>query len=129
MEDNKSNIVAPTNIPGKAEYPLPDLVTRFRFDLGGGHITTAAFYGTARFSPTSGDTDSVPLWGGVASAKFTTVGKDFVYGTFTTGKGIGRYRGGPTAVPDENGRLHAVAGSAYMGGYQHFWNETLSSNA
>ena len=32
VEDNKSSIVPPTGVPGKAEYPLPDLVTRVRFD-------------------------------------------------------------------------------------------------
>jgi hypothetical protein len=129
VEDNKSTITPPAGVAGKAEYPTPDLVTRFRFDIPHGHVTTAGFYGTARFRPTGGETDSVPLWGAVASAKFRTVGKDFIYGILTTGKGIGRYRGGTTAVPDENGRLHAVAGNAYMGGYQHYWTDRVTSNA
>ena len=32
VEDNKSTITPPAGVPGKAEYPMPDLVTRFRFD-------------------------------------------------------------------------------------------------
>jgi hypothetical protein len=65
----------------------------------------------------------------MASAKFTTFGRDYVYGVFTTGEGIGRYRGGTTAIPDDTGALHAIGGNAYMAGYEHFWTERWSSNA
>ena len=129
VEDNKSAITVPAGIPGKAEYPMPDVVTRFRFDLPRGHVTSSAFIGAARFRPTGGDADSVTLWGGMASAKFTTWSRDYAYAIFTTGAGVGRYRGGTTAVPDDNGRLHAVAGNAYMAGYEHFWTERWSTNA
>ena len=129
LEDNKSAIVVPTGIPGKPEYPMPDVVTRLRFDLGGGHVTTSAFLGSARFRPTAGDPDTVTLWGSMASAKFTTFGKDYVYGVFTIGEGIGRYRGGTTAVPDPTGALQPVGGTAYMAGYEHFWRERWSTNA
>ena len=129
LEDNKSAIVIPTDIPGKAEYPMPDLVTRFRFDMGASHVTTAGFLGSARFRPTDGDTDTARLWGTVVSAKFKTVGRDSIYGVFTIGEGIGRYRGGTTAIPDDTGALHAIGGSAFMGGYEHFWDERWSTNA
>jgi hypothetical protein len=128
VEDNKSAITIPSLIPGKAEYPMPDLVTRFRFDLPGGHFTTAAFLGQASFRPANADPDTVTLWGTMGSAKFTTFGKDYIYGVFTVGEGIGRYRGGITAVPDDNGELQAVGGTAFMGGYEHFWNERWSTN-
>jgi hypothetical protein len=129
VEDNKSAVTVPSNIPGKAEYPMPDVVTRFRFDLPGGHVTTSAFLGAARFRPIEGDPDSVTLWGTMVSGKFTTIGRDYAYGVFTAGEGIGRYRGGTTAVPDETGALHAVGGVAFMGGYEHFWRERWSTNA
>jgi hypothetical protein len=129
VEDNKSAITTPVDVPGKAEYPMPDLVTRFRFDVPKGHVTTSAFLGEARFRPTDGDPDSVTLWGTMASVKMTTFGKDSAYGVFTFGEGIGRYRGGLTAVPDENGQLHAVGGVALMGGYEHFWLDRWSTNA
>ena len=131
VEDNKSAITVPPNIPGKAEYPMPDLVGRVRFDLPGGHITTSGFVGAARFRPTEvdDDPDTVTLWGTMGSAKFTTIGRDYAYGVVTIGEGIGRYRGGITAVPDESGALHAVGGVAFMGGYEHFWTERWSSNA
>jgi hypothetical protein len=129
VEDNKSAIVVPADRPGKAEYPSPDFVTRFRFDIPGGHVTTSAFLGTARFRPTEGDTDTVTLWGSMASAKFTTFGRDSVYGVVTFGEGVGRYRGGTTAVPDESGKLHAIGGTGLMGGYEHFWTDRWSTNA
>jgi hypothetical protein len=129
LEDNKSAITIPAGVPGKAEYPMPDLVTRFRFDLPRTHVTTSGFLGAARFRPTNGEVDTVSLWGWMLSAKYSPFGRDSVYGVFTTGDGIGRYRGGTTAVPDETGDLHAVGGNAFMGGYEHFWRERWSTNA
>jgi DcaP outer membrane protein len=129
VEDNKSAITAPDGIPGKAEYPMPDLVTRFRFEIPRGHVTTSAFLGAARFRPTDGDPDTVTLWGTMGSIKMTTFGRDYGYGVFTVGEGIGRYRGGVTAVSDPSGALHPVGGVAFMGGYEHFWGERWSTNA
>ncbi len=130
VEDNKSNITIPENIPGKAEYLMPDIVTKFRFNFDRAHVSTAAFVGASRFRPTEGDeVDTVTLWGAMVSAKLNLFANDSIYGVVTVGEGIGRYRGGITAVPDERGRLHPVGGVAFMGGYEHFWNERLSSNA
>jgi hypothetical protein len=128
MEDNKSTIITPVGVPGAAEFPLPDFVARVRFDLAGGHITTAGFVGAARFRPVDADPDTATLWGTMASANFRTIGRDTAYGVVTFGDGIGRYRGGTTAVPDENGMLHAVRALAVMGGYEHFWAERWSTN-
>ena len=58
-----------------------------------------------------------------------TFGRDYVYGQFTFGDGVGRYRGGLTAVPDASGELHAVGVVAFTGGYEHFWSPRYSSNA
>ena len=43
-------------------------------------------------------------------------------------EGVGRYRGGVTAVPDFNGELQPVGLSAWMFGYEHYWSDRLSSN-
>jgi hypothetical protein len=130
VEDNKSAITIPTEIPGKAEYPMPDLVTRFRFEVPRGHVTTSAFLGAAGFRPADQDQerDEVALWGTMGSVKLTTFGRDYAYGVFTVGEGIGRYRGGTTAVPDDTGKLHAIGGVAFMGGYEHFWADRWSTN-
>jgi len=130
VEDNKSAIVIPTTVPGKAEYFMPDFVGRLRFDFGASHLTTSGFVGGARFRPADDlrDPDTVTLWGSMASLKVGLLDKDSVYGVFTIGDGIGRYRGGTTAVPDDSGELHAVGGVAVMGGYEHFWADRWSSN-
>ena len=31
-------------------------------------------------------------------------------------------------MPNEDGRLHAVGATAFMGGYEHFWAERWSTN-
>jgi DcaP outer membrane protein len=129
VEDNKSSIQPPASIPGKAEYPMPDLVTRVRLDGSRGHAFASAFLGRARFRPVQGDLDDVTLWGMLLSGKIKTVGRDYAYGQVTFGEGVGRYRGALTAVPDANGRLQAPGIVAFMGGYEHFWIPRLSSNA
>jgi hypothetical protein len=137
VEDNKSNIILPENIPGRAEFPSPDFATRVRFDFPDGHINASAFVGAARFRADSlldtdnfddVDPDTVRLWGTALSANFSTVGRDTAYGVLTYGEGIGRYRGGITAVPDETGKLQAAEAVALMGGYEHFWADKWSSN-
>jgi len=139
VEDNKSSIIAPAGVPGRAEFPSPDFVGRVRFDRPKGHIMASGFVGAARFrpsgpnpDPTAADTDLDPdtatLWGTALSANIITAGRDTAYGVVTYGDGIGRYRSGITAVPDENGKLHAVQALAFMGGYEHFWAAKWSTN-
>ena len=134
VEDNKSAILLLTDLPGKAEYPSPDFVGRVRFDFPRGHLTTSAFVGSAAFRSAiedaagNTDRDRVTLWGSMASVKFLPFGKDSAYSVVTYGEGIGRYRGGITAVLDESGELHPAAGIAFMGGYEHFWADRWSSN-
>ena len=139
IEDNKSSIIVPDNIPGRAEFPLPDVATRLRFGFGSrGHIQAGAFVGAARFRADGlldtdnfddVDPDTVTLWGTMLSANFVTFGRDTAYGVVSYGDGIGRYRGGITAVPDFDGRLHAVQAIAFMAGYEHFWATRWSTNA
>jgi outer membrane DcaP-like protein len=139
LEDNKSSISIPSTVPGKAEYPYPDFTTRYRFDDGKRHLQLSGMLGGARFRPTTGDPNSALLYGLAASGKLSTGGrqignfmtsdKDSGYATLTWGAGLGRYRGGITAVPDPNNELHAVGGIAWMVGYEHFWTSVWSTNA
>ena len=129
IEDNKSQILPPASIPGKAEYPMPDLTTRLRFEGSRGHAFASAFLGRARFRPAEGDTDDETLWGVLLSGRVKTFGRDYAYSQFTFGQGVGRYRGGPAAVPDADGRLQAPSLHAFMGGYEHYWSSRLTSNA
>jgi hypothetical protein len=129
VEDNKSSITPPANVPGKAEYSMPDLVSRVRFEGSRGHVFASGFLGRARFRPTTGTPDDVTLWGSLLSGKLKTYGKDTAYAQFTFGDGVGRYRGALTAVPDANGQLQAVGLIAWTGGYEHYWTPRVSSNA
>ena len=107
---------------------MPDLVKNFRYKASSWHAQASFFLGEARFRPKEGNNDDVTLWGGLLSAKTKTFGRDNVYGQYTFGDGVGRYRGGVTAVPDANNQLHAVGLNAFMGGYEHFWSSRYSSN-
>jgi hypothetical protein len=128
-EDNKSTISSPTGEPGKAEYPMPDLTTNFRFTGSRGHVFVSGFLGRARFRPEVGPTDDVTLWGSLLSGRIKTFGKDYIYGQFTFGDGVGRYRSAVTAVPDANGDLAPLNVTAFTGGYEHFWSSRVSSHA
>ena len=128
VEDNKSTIVTPAGIPGKAEYSMPDLATHVRFGGSRGHAFASAFLGKARFRPVEGEPDDVTLWGMLLSGRVKTFGKDYAYGQLTFGDGVGRYRGGTTALPDANGQLQPVGLTGLMGGYEHFWSDRLTSN-
>ena len=127
VEDNNSQIEKPA-VPGKAEYPNPDLTTSIRFGGSRGHAFASLFLGKGRYRPTVGDPDNVTLWGSLLSGRLKTFGSDYVYGQFTFGDGVGRYRGGMTAVPDETGELQAVGLTAFMGGYEHYWSSRATSN-
>ena len=129
VEDNKSQIQIPLSQPGKAEFPMPDLVTRIRFGDSRGHVFASAFLGRARFRPVDGEPNDATLWGMLVSGRIKTFGRDYAYGQLTFGDGVGRYRGGTTAVLDANGELQPVGLTALMGGYEHFWSARFSSNA
>ena len=129
VEDNKSSITSPTDEPGKAEYPMPDLVSNFRFAGARGHVFVSGFLGKGRFRPDEGPVDNVTLWGSMLSGRLKTVGKDYAYGLFTFGEGVGRYRGAITAVPDANGNLQPLGLTAFTAGYEHYWSSRLSTNA
>ena len=79
VEDNKSAIESPTGVPGKAEYPMPDVAGHFRFGGSRGHAFVSAFVGKARFRPTEGEPDDVTLWGGLLSGRVKTFGRDYAY--------------------------------------------------
>jgi hypothetical protein len=129
VEDNKSSITPPADVPGKAEYPMPDLVTNVRFGGARGHVFVSGFLGKARYRPDAGPVDNVTLWGSLLSGRLKTIGQDYAYAQFTFGEGVGRYRSAVTAVPDTNGNLQALGLTAITAGYDHYWTPRMSSNA
>ena len=129
VEDNDSDITPPAGIPGVTEYPMPDFVGRIKFEGSRGHAYVSGFLGAARFRPTDGDPDDETLSGLLLSGRLKTFGRDYAYAQFTTGQGVGRYRGGITAVPDADGKLYAPRSVSVVAGYEHFWSERYSSHA
>ncbi len=129
IEDNKSAILPPVSIPGKAEFPMPDLVTHVRYVGSRGHAQVSGFLGRARFRPAGGEPDDETLWGVLLSGRIKTFGKDYAYGQFTFGEGVGRYRGGHDRRARREQPAAAPGLHAFMAGYEHYWDARLSSNA
>jgi hypothetical protein len=127
LEDPDSDIIVPTGVMGTAEEPLPDLTGRYHWKNERGHVQLSGFSGMARFDPDTGSPDDVFLWGFNLSTKLATVGDDSAIVQVTYGDGVGRYRGGTTAVPDANGDLEAVEVLAALVAYQHHWSEEYRS--
>jgi hypothetical protein len=129
VEDNASDIVPPQNVPGHAEYPMPDLIGNVRYVRPSAHVQISSFLGLARFRPNAGPVDNETLWGVLVSGRARAIGHDAAYSQLTVGDGIGRYRGAVTAVPDASGQLRALHAIALTIGYEHLWSDRLSSNA
>ena len=115
VEDNKSSIPSPTEEPGKAEYPMPDLTTNVRF---GGDARARLRLRFSRQGPIQScrrtERRRHALGQHAVDGWCKTFGKDYAYAQFTFGDGVGRYRGGVTAVPDFNGDLKAVGLYAFI---------------
>ena len=129
VEDNKSAIGHPREYPAR---PSTRCRTWSGISVSGVRAGTPSCQvfsvkgasGRRRASRTD-----VTLWGVVLSGRLKTFGRDYAYTQFTFGEGVGRYRGGITAVPDFNGELQPVGLVAWMVGYEHYWSDRLSSNA
>jgi hypothetical protein len=126
LEEPSNNAIAPSE-PGKYENPLPDLTARFRVTDTWGHVQLSGFGGQIRYRYNTGEKDDISLYGGNLSGQFNLLKKDKLIYQVVFGNGVGRYRGGPSAVPDENGDLEAITGLGYTAGYQHYWSDKWSS--
>ena len=127
LEDPDNDVLGPIGVPGESENPAPDLNARLHLENARGHVQLGAFAGMAQFQPDVGSADDVFLWGLNLSAKETTWGNDFAIVQLTYGDGVGRYRGGTTAVPDSSGDLEAVRTTGILASYQHEWSEEYRS--
>ncbi len=128
VEESDPEVLAPADVAGVSEKPMPDFVGRLRFLRPRGHAQVSGFAGTTRFRLADGDADDAAMWGMLASVRYRPVTKDAVYAQVAFGDGIGRYRGGVTAVIDASNQLRAVRAVGTMAGYEHFWSERFSSN-
>lgn len=127
LEDPDSDVAIDSSVAGEAEEPWPDLNGRLHWKHARGHAQLGLFAGMARFDPSSGSADDVFLWGLNLSTKLSTVGSDHAFAELTYGDGVGRYRGGTTAIVDASGELEAVPIVGALGGYRHFWSSEFRS--
>jgi len=127
LEDPDSDVAFPTTATGKVEEPLPDVNARLHLANALGHVQLGLFGGMARFDPDTGASEDVALWGANLSTKLATVGKDSAIVQVTYGDGVGRYRGGTTAILDDSGNLEAIPVIGLLGSYEHHWCEEYRS--
>jgi len=127
VEDPASAIAGVDTTTGTVEDTLPDLTANYIWKHEGGHVQASAFGGLASYNPDVGSTDRAPLWGVNLSTLLTTWGRDNAILQFTYGDGVGRYRGGITAAPDEDGDLEAITTTAVLAAYQHYWSDEYRS--
>ena len=128
VEDPDPEVVAPTGVAGKTEKTLPDFTGRFRWNNTRGHLQLSGFVSQTRFRPNKGEPADVTIGGVLASARYRSFGRDTVYGQFSYGPGLGRYRGDVSAAPDASGRMRAVEVIAMTAGYEHYWSPRWFSN-
>lgn len=114
--------------PGKREDPYPDLTTRLRWSGDWGHLQLSGWTGWAQYRRTVGGKDQAFLWAAMLAGSITTFGKDKFMFQAGIGDGMGRYRSGLVAGPDENGSLTAIPVAAFEVSYQHFWSDAWWSN-
>jgi hypothetical protein len=122
VEDPASKIAPTPAAPDEAEEATPDLTGRLRWAHGAGHCQLGVFAGTARFDSAATDVDMELLWGVNLSANLKVGDRDHFFFQGTYGPGVGRYRGGTTAIVDASGNLEAVDVLAGMVGYEHHWS-------
>jgi hypothetical protein len=115
-------------LPGEREDPAPDLTSRLRWTHGMGHLQASAWGGMARYRLDSGSEDNAFLWAGLLTGSLKFFEKDRLLFQVGYGHGLGRYRGGLVAAPDEDGDLEALPAVATMVSYEHFWSDAVSSN-
>lgn len=147
---NKENVVAisveqPSSaIPGTittptgtlnatATSPIPDFVTRYRYQQDRFHIQTAwLFRSIGGFVGATGE-QQVFGWGGMLSAGARVYGKDNIVFQVAGGEGIARYildlgpGSGLDAGLTSTGKLVAQPTYGAYVAYQHFWTERWRS--
>ncbi len=127
IEEPSTSAQAPA-AAGKFESHLPDLTGRYRITKPWGHVQLSAFIGKLTYRFTTDETDAITLYGGNLSGQFNLFKKkDKLFYQAVYGPGVGRFRGGLSAAPDENGELTPLIDAGMTIGLEHRWSEDFSS--
>ncbi len=129
-------ITTPTNtLNVTATSPIPDFVTRYRYQQDRFHVQTAwLFRSVGGFVGATGE-EQVLGWGGMLSAAARVYGKDNIVFQVAGGEGIARYildlgsGSGLDAGLTSAGKVVALPTYGAYVAYQHFWAERWRSTA
>lgn len=129
IEDPSHKLDIPPQLSGREEHPMPDITGRLRWIEKTWHTQVSGFVGMVKFRPERGSPHQRALWG-LALAGQTSLGaSDTVSGQVTVGDGIGRFRGGTVAAPDDTDTFRPVPAVGVVVSYDHVWSERFTSNA
>jgi len=112
---------------GEFESPLPDLTMRYRLTKDWGHVQLSAFAAQIRYRYAAGGKDNVSLFGINLSGQYNLLEQDKVIYQVVYGPGVGRFRGGISAAPDQNDAIEALTDLGLTAGYLHHWSKEFSS--
>ena len=114
----------------------PDAVIKLEYDQSWGHLGLGAVFRNLEFDNGAGAQDSALGWGTIIGLWLPTFGDDSLNASLIYGEGVGRYVfGGLTdalirnvtsgGTPD----VDPVTTWGWHVGYQHWWTDSLASNA
>lgn len=109
----------------------PDLIGNMRWGLGGGgHLRVSGILRDLRASANDGPSESALGWGVAGSGKLSLSRKNSMVFELGYGEGVGSYyNDGPlNGIYDPTAfRIRTLPLFAYYLGFEHAWNDTLSS--
>ena len=128
VEESDPEVLNPSGLAGKVEKVVPDFTARYRLKFNRGHVMLAGFVGQTRFRTDLGTTNDVTIGGAILSTRLRLFKSDAAYAQVAYGPGIGRYRGGPSAEVDANGKMHTMDVWGFTAGYERHWSDRWTSN-
>ena len=128
VEESDPEVVNLTGTAGAVEKVVPDLTARYRLRFNRGHVMLAGFVGQTRFRTDEDATNDVTIGGVFLSTRLRLFKSDAAYLQAAYGPGLGRYRGGPSAVVDADGQLQTLDVFGLTAGYERHWSDRWTSN-
>ena len=128
-EDPVSLIIPPEGVTGEASTPLPDFVTRVRYEREEKYgVQLALVVRKLGFQPTGRGLISKVGWGLNLSGHRELSNKDNFLFQVVGGQGIGSYWGVPDAAPSAPLQDDLLPIIAWMVGFAHNWTDKLTTN-
>ena len=114
----------------------PDAVIKLEYDQSWGHLGLGGVFRNLEVDTGAGGQDSAFGWGFLAGLWAPTFGDDSLNAHFVIGEGVGRYILGSFYDAEVTSfraglipEIDPIAVYAFHVGYQHWWTDSLASNA